>query len=137
METFTAKQDLVKIVKDLNSFKEKLEAFDVKKEETVDVINTAISKLNEHIEFCESEQKRLQNQFYDRDKLHMIYYINVEGIDKDDRESYVEEFSKVMDDGNDGSVVNYIVPVNGEHIPPVEFHFPPYQPKKKSEYNKE
>lgn len=134
METSTAKQDLVELVKNLNLFKRKLKESDVEKKETLDVINTTISKLNEHIDYCKGKEKVLQRQFYDRDKLHVVYYINVEELTDEDAENYVTDMYEAVNDGNDGSVINTIFKVRGEHFPPVEYHFPPYQPKKKSEY---
>lgn len=134
METSTVKQDLVELVKNLNLFKRKLKESDVEKKETLDVINTTISKLNKHIDYCKSKEKVLQRQFYDRDKLHVVYYINVEALTVEDAENYVTDIYETVNDGNDGSVINTIIQVRGEHFPPVEYHFPPYQPKKKSDY---
>lgn len=137
METITAKQDLVELVKNLNFFRENVETSDVKKEEIINVINAAISKLNKHIDYCKSKEKVLQNQFYDRDKLHTVYYVNVEGLIDEDVENYITDVYESVNDGNDGSVINTIIKVRGEHFPSVEYHFPPYQPKKKSDYEKE
>lgn len=65
-------------------------------------------------------------KFYDKDKLHIIYYVNIENIDEVDVEAYIREIANEFADV-DGSTKPIFIPVRGERDNMVEFHWPPYQ----------
>ena len=64
----------------------------------------------------------------DKDKLHIIFYVNVKNIDEVDIQTYVEEVASSVSKDNDGSVVYYFIPTTEDRENWIEFHWPPYIP---------
>ena len=67
---------------------------------------------------------RGDRKFFDRDKLQIVFYVDVTGIDGSDIPTYMEEISNSF--GSDESVSSFFIPTKGQHYPMVEFHWPPY-----------
>lgn len=66
-----------------------------------------------------------KHKILDKDKLQVIYYLNVQTIDEEDIMPYVEDFAEKVKKDNDGSVIYHIIPCMGEHEPQIEFYWPP------------
>lgn len=64
----------------------------------------------------------------DKDKLHIVFYVNLKNIDKDDIPVYMEGVMSSMSKDNDGSVLYYFIPTTEDRENWLEFHWPPYIP---------
>ena len=62
----------------------------------------------------------------DKDKLHIIVYVNIKKIHEHDIPTYVEEVVSSVSKNNDGSVVYYFIPTTEDRENWMEFHWPPY-----------
>lgn len=61
----------------------------------------------------------------DKDKLQVVYYVNVKNIDGKDVPSYIDGIRECLK--CDDSVCQYFIPVMDERFPPIEFYWPHYE----------
>ena len=64
----------------------------------------------------------------DKDKLHIIFYVNLKKINEHDIPAYMEKVANSVSKNNDGSVVYYFIPITEDRENWIEFHWPPYIP---------
>lgn len=65
----------------------------------------------------------------EKDKLQVVFYVNVKNIDPSDVSAYVEEVANAMSKDNDGSAQYYFIPITDDRENYIEFHWPPYIPE--------
>lgn len=51
----------------------------------------------------------------DKDKIILVFYINIDGIDNIYCTEYLNNARKSLTNGNDESIMSYIVPIKGEN----------------------
>ena len=64
----------------------------------------------------------------EKDKLHIVYYINVTNIDDTDIPDFIEDIANAFAD-RDGSTTPLFIPTRTGDETRVEFHWPPYVPE--------